>query len=111
LTGASKSFHRIALSTYAGKTTAALTASHNGEAEPMAAPISSIPVHHIKAVSSKTPTAREMPILIVFFLLEPRSIHLKSWIRCCELLKSCPLSISYCFLHDVDGYVNEKFPA
>ena len=76
LTGASKSFHRIALRMYAGKTTAALTASHSGEAEPIAAPISSIPVHQVKATSIMMPTTREAPILIMFFLLEAKSLNL-----------------------------------
>jgi len=81
LTGASRSFHLIALRKYAGRMTAALAASHSGEAEPMAAPILSIPVHQIKATSRRMPTARDRPILIMFFLLDPISIHLKSWIR------------------------------
>jgi len=68
----------MALRMYAGRMTAAAAASHSGEAEPMAAPISSIPVHQIKATSRRMPTMRETPILIVFFLLEPKSIHLKS---------------------------------
>ena len=75
LTGASKSFHLIALRTYAGRMTAAAAASHNGEAEPMAAPISSIPVHQIKATSRRMPTTRQTPILIMLFLLETNIIH------------------------------------
>jgi len=58
--------------------TTAAAASHSGEAEPMAAPILSIPVHHIKATSRRMPTTREAPILILFCLLEPKSVHLKS---------------------------------
>jgi len=56
-----------------GRMINAAAASHNGEAEPIAAQILSIPVHHIKTISSRMPTAREAPILIVFFLLEPRA--------------------------------------
>ena len=78
LTGASRSFQRIALRMYAGGMTAALAASHSGEAEPMAAPISSIPVHQIKATNRRMPTTSDTPILILFFLLEPKSIHLES---------------------------------
>jgi hypothetical protein len=53
----------------------AAAASHRGEAEPMAAPILSIPVHQIKMTSRRMPTASDAPILIMF-LLEPKSIHL-----------------------------------
>jgi hypothetical protein len=96
LTGINNSFHRIALSKYAGNTSTALTTSQSGEAEPIAASIWSIPVHQIKATSRRTPTAREPPILIVFFLLDPKSIHLKSWIKTCEIIKelsNCPILI------------------
>jgi hypothetical protein len=72
LTGVNRSFHRIALSKYVGKTRTALKTSHSGEAEPMVAPISSIPVHQINATSSRTPTTKEATILIVVFLLEPK---------------------------------------
>jgi len=78
LTGDSRSFQRIALRKYAGGITAALAASQSGEAEPIAAPILSIPVHQIKAISRRMPNARETPILILFFLLEPTNIRLES---------------------------------
>ena len=81
LTGVSRSFHRIALRKYAGGMTAAVATSQSGEAEPMAAPISSIPVHQIKATSKRMPTTKDTPILIMFFLLEVNSIHLSSWIK------------------------------
>jgi hypothetical protein len=50
LTGRSRSFQRIALMIYVGRIIKAAAASHNGEAEPIAAPILSIPVHHIKTI-------------------------------------------------------------
>ena len=72
LTGESKSFQRIARRMYTGRMTTAAAASHRGDAEPMAAPILSIPVHQIRATSRRMPMAREAPILIVFFLLDPK---------------------------------------
>jgi len=84
LTGKRRSFQRIALRIYAGRTTAPAAASQTGEAEPIAAPILSIPVHHIKTTSRRTPMARDVPILIVFFLLEPKSIHLRSGLKIME---------------------------
>ena len=92
LTGASRSFQRIALKTYAGGITAALAASQKGEAEPIAAPISSIPVHQIKATSRRMPTTRETPILTMLFLLKPKSILLKPIIRLLKNIKSIRLT-------------------
>jgi len=69
---------------YAGRTTAAAAESHNGEAEPIAAPILSMPVHHIKTISKRMPMARDVPILTVFFLLEPTSIHPRSGLKTME---------------------------
>jgi len=62
---------------YTGRMIKAAAASHRGEADPIAAPILSIPVHQIKTTSRRMPTTRDAPILIVFFLLEPKSSHLK----------------------------------
>ncbi len=56
----------------------ALAASHNGEADPIAAPISSIPVHQIKATSRRIPKTRDMTIRTMVFLLESKSLHLES---------------------------------
>src|SRR3989304_8604008 len=78
LTDKSRSFQRTALKMYAGRMIKAAAASHRGEADPMAAPILSIPVHQIKTTSRRMPTARGAPILIVFFLLDSKGIHLKS---------------------------------
>ena len=91
LTGRSRSFQRIALRMYVGRMINAAAASHNGEAEPIAAPILSIPVHPIKTIRRMMPTARDALILIILFLLGPKSITLSLGYDDVRLLKGIQL--------------------